>query len=104
VHEALALHSGTDARGSEQIDSNLLEDTSANTTEDVFRRLPLENDCIDAGKMQKLPEEQSRGAGTDDRDLSSHFDERILICIAVTESSSAPSTGAAGILAEGLPE
>ena len=70
VHEAVAMHAGTDAGLVDEIDRDLLDDAGANATEHILGRMPLEYDVVDVVLMQQLAKEQAGGAGADDCDLS----------------------------------
>ena len=72
VHEPVGMHTRADARLVKQIDGDLFDNAGADAVKDVFAGLPLDDDVIDAVFMEKLTEQQARGAGTDDRDLGSH--------------------------------
>ena len=72
MRQALRVQSPGDARKIEHIDGALLEHAGTNAAEHVLRRALLENDGIDAGLVQQLPEQQPGRPGSDDRDLCSH--------------------------------
>jgi hypothetical protein len=55
----------------EYVDRTLLEHTGSNPSEHVLGTAPLENQRIDSLAEQQLPQEKSRGTGTDDDDLCS---------------------------------
>ena len=72
VHQAFALHTRADARLLEQIDRALLDHAGADAAQHVARRVPLEDDVVDAVLMQQLAQQQSGRARADDRDLRAH--------------------------------
>ena len=72
VHEAFAMHALADPGLVEQVDGHLLEDSRTNPPEHVLGSVTLEEDRIDPGPVEQLPEHQPRRACTDDDDLRFH--------------------------------
>ena len=56
----------------EHRDGALFEYAGANATEHVIGSALLDNDVVDAGAVQQLPEQQAGRARPDDRDLCLH--------------------------------
>jgi hypothetical protein len=69
---SLALQPLANAGFHHQIDGALLEHTRANPLLDVLLGTRFENDRFDALQMKKMSERESRGACSDDSDLSPH--------------------------------
>ena len=72
VHQAFAVHARADAGLVEQIHRALLDDAGADAAEHIVAGLPLQDDVVDAGAVQQLPEQQAGRAGADDGDLGAH--------------------------------
>ena len=62
VHQALAVHARADAGLVEQVHGALLDHAGADAAEHVLAGLPLEDDVVDAVRVQQLAEQQSRRA------------------------------------------
>ena len=71
VHQSFLVQARGHTGAIEYLDRALLEHAGTNTTEHVLGTAPLENRRVDALPQQQLPEEKSRGTGTDDDDLCS---------------------------------
>src|SRR5262245_42913940 len=69
VNQSIAVQAVADAGLLQELHRSLLDQTGANPFQHVVRRMPFENDIVDAMAVQKLPEQQARRAGADDRDL-----------------------------------
>jgi hypothetical protein len=74
VNEPVGMHACADAGFVEKIHRDLFDDASANAAEHVFAGLAFENDVVDATLVKKLTEQESRRAGSDDRDLGAGLD------------------------------
>ncbi len=72
VQNAFALHARADAGIDQQIGGPMLDQPGANTVLDVIAAAVLDDDAIDAGKMQKPRQHQARRPRSDDADLSAH--------------------------------
>ena len=72
VHQPLGVQARAHAGFVEHRDGALFENAGANAAEHVLGRALLENDVVDAGALQQLPEQQAGGAGADDGDLGAH--------------------------------
>jgi hypothetical protein len=72
VSHALRTQAPIDAREAQHIARSLFEHAGANAAQHVLGRALLENDGLDAGFMQQLPQQQPRRTRTDDGDLNSH--------------------------------
>ena len=72
MHQAFAVHARADAGLVQEIDGHLLDHAGADAAEHVLRRLPFQDDVVDAVLVQELAEQQARRTGADDGDLSAH--------------------------------
>jgi hypothetical protein len=72
MHEAVLVHPCADACLVEQVHRDLFDDAGAHPAENVFAGLSLQDDVIDAVFVQELAEQESRRAGSNNGDLSSH--------------------------------
>src|SRR5205807_3577991 len=59
-------------RALEERNRAAFEHARAHAREHVLLRTALENDVVDAGALQELAQQQSRGPGADDGNLSAH--------------------------------
>ena len=66
------MQARADAGLVEQVDRHLLEHARADAAEHVFGAALLEDDVRRCPPVQQLAEQQTGGAGADDRDLDSH--------------------------------
>ncbi|CAM5201610.1 hypothetical protein BTHI11S_05895 [Bosea thiooxidans] len=72
MDQALAIEPLADAGFVQEIDHALLEHAGADARQDVVGAAPFDNDVVDAGARQQLPEQQPGRPGADDGDLRSH--------------------------------
>ena len=72
VHEALAAHALTHARGVQQIDGALLQHACAYALLDSLPTARLEHERLDALELEQLRQHESRRPGADDADLRAH--------------------------------
>ncbi|MNE06135.1 hypothetical protein D3C80_987160 [compost metagenome] len=72
VNQTFAIHARGHPRFAQQIDHALLEHPSTNAAEDVIRRLPLDNQGVDAGIVQQLTQQEPGRPGAHDSDLCLH--------------------------------
>ena len=63
----------TTGSGVEEIDGRLFEEAGAKAVLDIVPVARLQDDVVDPGKPQKPAQEQARGSGPDDGDLSVRF-------------------------------
>ena len=66
MHQALAVRALAGADLVEQRHRSFFEQAGADAAEHIVRRLPLQDDVVDAVAVQQLPEQQSRRPGADD--------------------------------------
>ena len=69
MHQAFAVHALADTGLAQQVDHALFQDTGANALLDVVRRLAFDDHVADASVVQKLAEQQARGAGANNGNL-----------------------------------
>jgi hypothetical protein len=69
VDQPLTRQALPDADLAQQLDGALLQDTGAYPLLKVLLAAILQNHRFDSGAMQKLAQDQARGAGSDDPDL-----------------------------------
>ncbi|MCY1514846.1 hypothetical protein D9M68_494060 [compost metagenome] len=72
MHQALGVHPLAHAGLAEHVDGALLQHPGTNPAEHVVGGLALDDDVVDTGLVQQLAEQQSRGTGADDGNLSFH--------------------------------
>ena len=72
VHQPFAAHAFTHTGFVEHVDRALLQHAGADALFHIRAALGFEDDGIDAVAVQKLPEQQARGARADDGDLGAH--------------------------------
>lgn len=69
MDETFAIEPLRDAEIAQDVDGSLLQHTGADTRLDIGAVAGFEDDVVDAGFVQQLPEQQPRGAGADNGDL-----------------------------------
>ena len=72
VDEAFAVQAAGHVGGLNRLDRPLLEHAGADAAEHVVGGVPLEDHVVDARAGEKLAEQESRRARSDDRDLRAH--------------------------------
>ena len=73
VDFALGVHPVGDLRLAHQVGEAVFQNAGAHPGEHVFTAVPLEHDRLDALKMQKLRQHQSRRTAPDNPYLRAHF-------------------------------
>ncbi len=69
MNQAFAAHALADSGFVQQIHCALFQDASTNAILDMFARLGLQDDALNARKMQELGQDESGWSGSDDRNL-----------------------------------
>jgi hypothetical protein len=69
MYEAFFVHALADPRFIKQVHGHLLQYASADAAQDVIARLALNDDGVNAGFVEQLPQQQSRGACANDGNL-----------------------------------
>ena len=72
VDQALAMHALAGTGFVDQVDPHLFDHARTNAAQDIVRRLPFEDDIVDAVPMQQLAKQQARRTGADDHNLGAH--------------------------------
>ena len=72
MNQALLIQPLADAGLVQEIDHALFEHAGTDARQHIVGAAPFEDDVVDAGARQELPEQQSRGPRTDDGDLRPH--------------------------------
>jgi hypothetical protein len=76
MHQPLRVHARTQAEAVQQIDRHPFEHAGAYAPLHILARAVFENDGVDTGAMQEMPQKQSGRAAADDGDLCAHGSSR----------------------------